>query len=678
MATTGSISSPGIGSGLPIDDTISKLMAVESRPLTLLATKEASYQAQLSAYGTLSGALSAFQSAMANLGKASTFQGLTTSIGDDDIFSATAGSGAVAGNYRINVTQLAQEQILTSAGQTSRTAQIGSGQATTISFQFGKISGGTLTDGKYSGATFVQDGDEESGTVTIDSSNNSLQGIRDAINAANLGVTATLISDGSDTPEHLVITSNKTGETSSMKIVVDGDPALQALLGYDPAGTQNLTQTSVAQNAKLTVNGIAITSDANDVTDAIQGMTLDLKTVGETTLSVSANRNAVKDSINAFVKAYNDLNSQIDTLTAYDPETKQGGLLVGDGTTRTVQESIRRTLTSSLAGLSNSSLSLSSIGIAFQKDGSLAVDSSKLDKALANNFNDIAGLFATVGKATDSLINFSTSGPNTKAGSYDINITQMATQAELKGDADLSAGTTTIASGTELKVKIDGVETSVALTAGTYTGKQLATMLQSAINGSSKLSSSDVSVSVVLDTDGHLKVTSDRYGSASNITIDSGTGTAASVLFGTVKEGTEGVDVAGTIGGQPATGSGQFLTANKGTDADGLKIEITGGTTGNRGKIDFSQGYADRLDKLVDGFIGSDGLIGGRTAGINDTIKDIGKQTDALNTRLAQVEANYRAQFTALDVLVAQMQQTQSYLTQQLAAIANLTSQSSS
>src|SRR5690606_27125329 len=111
------------------------------------------------------------------------------------------------------------------------TAQIGTGQATTISFQFGKIGGGTLADGKYTGATFTQNAEVESGSVTIDSSNNTLQGIRDAINAASLGVTATLISDGSDTPEHLVITSNTTGESSSMKIVVDGDPALQALLG---------------------------------------------------------------------------------------------------------------------------------------------------------------------------------------------------------------------------------------------------------------------------------------------------------------------------------------------------------------------------------------------------------------------------------------------------------------
>lgn len=671
---TGSISTPGIGSGLPIDDTIAKLMAVERRPLTTLATKEASYQAKLSAYGALSGALSSFRTAMTDLGKASTFQALTSNIGDSDIFGATTGTSAMAGSYRINVTQLAQEQILTSGGQSSRTAQIGSGASTTISFQFGTISGGTLTDGKYTGATFAQDADVESGSVTIDASNNTLQGIRDAINAANVGVTATLISDGSATPEHLVLTSNKTGVTSSMKISVDGDPALQALLGYDPAGTQSLQQTSVAQNASLTVNGIAITSAENKVTEAIQGVTLDLKKTGESTLSVTANRSAVKDGINKFVNAYNELANQLKSLTAYNPETKTGGLLLGDATTRSIQDSIRRTLSASLEGLSNSSLSLSSIGVAFQKDGSLALDSSKLDKALANNFNDIASLFATVGKASDSLINFNTSSANTKAGSYELNITQLATQATLKGDATIAASTT-IASNTELKVKIDGVEATVKLTAGTYSAKQLAAMLQSAINGSSKLAAADVAVAVVVE-DGQLKVTSDRYGSASNISIDSSSGTPASTLFGTVKAGSEGVDVAGTIGGQAATGSGRFLTAAKGTDADGLKIEITGGTTGARGTLDFSQGYADRLGKLVDSFIGAEGLISSRTDGINSSIKNIGKQSEALNARLAMTEANYRRQFGALDLMIAQMQQTQNYLMQQLAQIANMTSQS--
>lgn len=683
MATTGSVSSPGIGSGLDVDGTISKLMAVESQPLTTLALKEASYQQSLSAYGNLSSSLSAFQTAMSNLGSASAFQSLKTSVGDSTVLGATANTNAVGGSYQVNVTQLAQAQILSTAGQINSSAAIGSGASTTISFSFGSVTGGTLTNGTYSGATFAQDASQASGSVTIDSSNNSLQGIRDAINGANLGVTATLISDGSATPAHLVITSNKTGQSSSMKISVTGDPALQSLLNYDPAGTQNLTQTSAGQNTQLTVNGIPITSATNQVSEAIQGVTLNVAKIGSTSLSVAQDTSTVTANVNAFVKAYNDLNTQIKSLTAYTPSTVQGqpgtgGPLVGDATVRTIQDSIRNTLSTSLAGLSNSNISLSSIGVAFQKDGSLAVDSTKLTSALSTNFDDIGALFATVGKATDSLVNFTSSSTATKAGSYDIQVTQMATQATLTGDANLNAGSTTIAANTELNVTIDGVSTKVLLTAGNYNATQLAAMVQSAINGASAISGASSSVTASIDSSGHLNVVSNRYGSASNVSIDSSTGTPASTLFGTVTAGTTGVDVAGTIGGQPATGSGQFLTGATGTPADGLKLQITGGTIGSRGKVDFSQGYADRLNKLVDGFIGASGLIGGRTDGINSSISDLQKQTDELNTRLAAIEANYRTQFTALDVSLSSMQATQNFLTQQLASIAALSTQSAS
>jgi flagellar hook-associated protein 2 len=130
------------------------------------------------------------------------------------------------------------------------------------------------------------------------------------------------------------------------------------------------------------------------------------------------------------------------------------------------------------------------------------------------------------------------------------------------------------------------------------------------------------------------------------------------------------VDVAGTIGGIAATGSGQILSAGSNTDAAGLKIEITGGSLGSRGRIDFSQGYADRLNKLMDTFVGSNGLISTYTDSINSSIKSIDDQRTALNDRLATIEQNYRAQFTALDVAVASLQSTQSFLTQQLAQIA--------
>mgnify|MGYP002040283077 FL=1 len=95
------VSTIGVGSGLPLDDLLTKLMTAESQPLTLMAQKEASYQAKLSAYGTLNGALGAFQSAMAKLGQSSTFENLQTTIADKTILSATASSKAATGNYQV-------------------------------------------------------------------------------------------------------------------------------------------------------------------------------------------------------------------------------------------------------------------------------------------------------------------------------------------------------------------------------------------------------------------------------------------------------------------------------------------------------------------------------------------------------------------------------------------------
>ncbi|WP_076591591.1 flagellar filament capping protein FliD [Herminiimonas arsenitoxidans] len=664
------VSSIGVGSGLPLDTLLTNIMTAESQPLTLMAQKEASYQAKLSAYGILNSALSAFQTAMANLGKSSTFENLQTSIADKTIFNATAGSKAASGTYQVNVTQLAQAQSISTAGQTSKTALIGGGGTTTLTFQFGTIAGGTLTDGKYTGSTFTQDANQATGTVTLKDGDNSLQGIRDAVNAANIGITATLVSDGSSTPDHLIFTSNKTGEASSMKIEVDGDPALQNLLAYDPAGTQTLKQTSAAQNAQLTVNGFLVNSATNEVKEAIQGVTLNVAKIGSSSMTIAKDTAAVESSVSNFVKTYNDLNATLKRLTGYDPTTKTGGLLVGDSTARTIQDQIRNTLSASLDGLSNSSMSLAQIGVTFQRDGTLAVDSAKLSKAMSTNYDDIAGLFATVGKATDSLINFSSSTSTTKAGSYDITVSKLATRANLTGDVNLNASSTVIAPNTKLSVKIDGVESKINLTEGTYTAKELAAMVQSAINGASEISKAGAKVTATIDSNGFLNLQSERYGSASNILITSDSGTPASTLLGTVLTGTDGEDVEGTIGGIAATGSGQILSAGKDSDAYGLKLEIVGGTLGSRGRIDFSQGYADRLNKLTDNFIGTNGLITGNTASLNSSIKRVTDDADAFKIRLTAIEARYRKEFSALDALVASMQATQTYLTQQLASIA--------
>jgi flagellar hook-associated protein 2 len=664
------ISAPGIGSNLPIDSIIEQLMSVESRPLTVLSTKEKSYQAKLSAYGALSSALSSFQSSVSGLTSLSKFQQLSTKTSEATVASATVSSTAAAGSYEVEVIQRAQAQSISTAGQATTTGAIGGNGTTTLSFSFGTISGGDLTGGSYTGSSFGQDAKQSTGTVTIDGSNNSLQGIRDAINKANIGVTATIVSDGSAAPNKLVLTSAKTGESSSMKIAVDGDPALQDLLAYDPAGTQKLAQNAPAQDALLKINGLDIASATNTVSGAVDGMTLTIGKKGTTSIDVTRDTGSIETAVNAFVKSHNELHGTLKYQTGYNAATKVGGPLVGDATARTIQVSLRNIFSAQPEGLSGDLTNLSQIGVAFQKDGTLAVDSTKLKAAIASNAADIGKLFATAGTPTDSLVSYVNSSSETMAGNHAVNITALASKGQLVGSA--AANTTIIADiNDSLSLTIDGVNATVKLAAGSYSADSLSAHLQSKINGISAFSSAAVSVTVS-QSGGVLNITSDRYGSASKVVV---AGNGATGLLGATPTTKNGIDVAGTIGGQAANGSGQTLTGANGTKIEGLTLTIAGGVIGNRGAVSFSRGYASQLNTLISSFVGSSGLISGRTDGINQSIKDIGTQREAVNTRLANTEARYRKQFAALDSMIASMNTTSSYLSQQLASLANLNAQ---
>ena len=845
------LSSPGIGSNLDVNGIIKQLMAVEQQPLIALAKKEASYQAKLSAYGSLKGALTAFQSAAAALNSPSKFQAMSTTTGDAGIVKASATSQAAVGSYSVNVSQLAQAQTLLSSGLTSTSEAIGSGASTTLTFQFGTISGGTyvsagsklstsvaangiaanslsingttivtnsatnsaknlatqinlltattgvtataqatntgalgtftatagaatytldvggvniitnasvgttaadidarlidpgvaanltaagitftgtaaggnlafakadganiaiqesgagatggfastvgagttktftssvsLSSGSaitiggssplmagfatgvapntYTAATFTQDSSQAIGSVTIDSTNNSMQGIRDAINKANLGVTATIISNSSS--NRLVLTSNKTGETSSMKISVSGDATISDLLAYDPAGTQKLTQTAIGQNALASVNGVAVQNATNTISDAIQGVTLTVSKAGTAAVNVLRDTAAVTAGVNGFVKAFNDLNKTLKDLSAYNAETKVGGPLVGDATIRNVQAGLRQTLSTTINHLTGKLKSLSDVGVAFQKDGTLAVDSSKLQKAINENFSEMGSLFAAMGTATDSLVSYSASTAATKAGKYDVNITTLASQGKLTGS---QAANLTITAGVNdsLSVTIDGTTASVSLLAGTYTISQLTGHLQSAINGMSTFSSAGLAVKVTADGSNVITVESNKFGSTSSVAI---TGIGAANLLGAAPTSTAGVDVAGNIGNLTATGSGQTLTGSSGSDVEGLKLQITGSTLGSRGYLTFTRGYAYHLQTLVDGYLGSSGIVSGRTSGIDTSIKNIARQRESIEDRLVNTERRLRAQFSALDVALSSMTRTSTYLQQQL------------
>lgn len=378
---------------LDVPSLVSQLMAVERRPIDQINARIASYETKISSYGTLSSLVSSFQGAATSLGV--NLQKMTATGSDANVLTASADFTATPGSYAVNVSQLAQSQNLVAAGQTSSTATIGDGTATTVTFDFGTISGGTLTNGVYSGAAFTTNGN---GTVSlvIDSTNNTLEGIRDAINAAGLDVRASIVNDGSGTPYRLALNSTNPGVSNSLKITTSGgDGTVGNLLGYDPAGTQNMTQALAAQNANLTVNGIAITSASNTLTQAIPGVSLTLKstTASTTTLTVARDTSAIGTGVAAFVDAYNALASQLKSRSAYGTNGQGAGALAGDGTLRLMQEQLRGIFNTPATG--GTLTRLSEVGISFQRDGSLKLDTVKLNNAVSTSFSDVSNLFTS-------------------------------------------------------------------------------------------------------------------------------------------------------------------------------------------------------------------------------------------------------------------------------------------
>jgi flagellar hook-associated protein 2 len=589
---------------------------------------------------------------------------------DTSVLNASVTTSAPAGTYAVNVTQLAQSQVLAAQGQTATNTAIGSGGSTTISFSFGSVSGGTLSGGKYTGATFTQNGNLAGGSITINSSNNTLAGIRDAINGANLGVSASIVNDGSGSPYRLVLTSTAGGANSEMKISVSGDATLQSLLSQDPAGTQNMTEVTTGQNATATINGIAVQSPTNTLSNVIDGTSFTLAKTGSTTVTVAGDAGQASTSVLNFVKAYNALTIQLNSLTNIDTSNSaNNGPLAGDVSTKALVSQISTVLTQAVGtGTYNS---LGSIGVTMGSDGTLSIDDTKLSAALAASPSQVASLFAGTGKATDSLVSVPTFSDSTQAGTYAVNVTQLATQGSLAGSA---AANTTIQAGVNdtLSVTLSGITTNVTLTAGTYTASSLAAAVQSQINASSALQNAKITASVS-SNGGVLTITDSQFGSVSAVSVS---GNGASSLLGSSPTATAGKDVQGTINGVAATSSGQNLFGASGTAVDGLTVQVSGGALGSRGTVTVQRGYAAQLNTVATTLLSTNGMVQNETDAINSSLTSLASQITNMQRQLDSKQALYYSQFNALSALVASMSNTSTYLTTQLTALQNQTKSS--
>ena len=635
-------------SNIDVNQIVSQLMTVERQPLAALASKETALQTKISAYGALKSAMSVFQGAMDSITPAK-FTSTGTSSSEISVLVATSTSEAAPGVYDLNITKTAASHVLKSAGATSDTTQSSTG---VISLQVG---GGAIK------------------SIVIDSSNNTLRGVRDAINAADAGVDASVVYDG--TAYRLVLTAAKSGAANTITMNSGGLAAGELKNALD--GT---TVARAAQNAEFTVNGVAVSSDSNTNTTAISGVTLNLMKEGSSKLSVVQDLGSANGAVQSFVKAFNDVQRTITDLTKYDATTKRAGLLSGDPSTANLVATLRSTLTTGLTGLTGKFKNLSDIGVSFQKDGTLSLDAAKLTKALKDAPSDVSKLFTRQGTSNSVLVSYSGATPATASGEYHVDVTAAATRAAAVA-TNAPAGSVVI-DGTNdtLSVKVDGIASgTLGLTRGTYAPAELATLLQNTLNGAAPFTSASKSVAVTLDG-GMLKIESQNYGVESKVSDMAGSAISALGFDGT--ETATGSDAAGSLmldgRGYTLTGTGQTLRGETGTKSEGLALKYTGTpaslVAGSDAIVNVSEGYATRLARAVQQALDTTGIIASKTDGLSRSLKDIGTRRESLNNRLERVEKQLRAQYVALDALMGRMSKTSSFLTQQLAALPSTSS----
>lgn len=360
---------------IDVNAIVTQLMSLEQQPITKLDTKITAISGQISAVGKLKSAFSALQDAARSLMNTSTWSASTGSSSDETAVGVTAGAGAPPGTHSVTVSKLAQNQTMVSGRIAASSTVIGGG---TLHLQMGSGAGGA----------FTADPERPAVDITVPAGATLAQ-VRDAINRADAGISASLVNDGGQV--RLMVRSTASGVDNAFQLTAtDGDGSTLSQFA-----SASLTQTTAAQDAEFEIGGLALTASSNHVENVMDGVTLDLKKEGGTsTLTVASDKDSIRKAIDTFVTAYNTLNSTLRDLTKYDAGTKTAGVLQGNTVIVQAMARMRDMVTQTAGGGALSSLSQA--GIAIQRDGSLSIDESKFASAAATP-SALRALFSSSG-----------------------------------------------------------------------------------------------------------------------------------------------------------------------------------------------------------------------------------------------------------------------------------------
>jgi len=759
----------GIFSGLNTTEIVDAIMEYERRPAILMEADQSDKTAIITTLKALQAKVFAVQSRARQLSYKATFEKAGISVSDESYLTAIANGRVATGSYDFQVRSVARNHQIASQGFSAEDiTAFGTG---TIQIALGSAS---------------------PQTITVDASNNSLTAIKDAINDAQLGITATVINDGSSSnPYRLVMSADKTGLSNTISVTssLTGGPNLnfstasfdapeavtmdtgsnsQISLGATAAftssvnktytftvqgtgsqvvGSDNITidwtdgtdsgsivvtqadvevelvgagadglklsfssgelnagdtfqvqtfapllqQASNAEIAYGSIGGsgspITIVSETNKFQNVIAGLVLDVKNetpAGEfVTVSTDTDVNAIKESIQGFLDAYNDVNKFIDDQNKYNQETKESGVLLGDTIIQTMQYSLRRLVSSTVNAGSERYRHLSSVGIRTGLDGQLSIkDSSRLEQALREDLDDVIALFTDSGYASSGAIEMVSAAPDAHEGEdYAVDITQAATQGRYTGTTITDPGITPLILDTtnnRLRLVVNGrTSDEIVLTAKSYdTVAELVNELQMRIDGDAGIGSLGVKASWAEDEagSGHLVLTSSTYGSNSTVNLDTTISNSAAAAIG-LAAGTAitGKDVQGTINGEEAIGSGQYLTGkDDNATTAGLKLKITltedQVTDGAEGTITLAKGLASKLNVLLDSLTASgEGLLDSRIKSYENQIQNLADRITEFDERLALRRERLLIEFRRMEEVLAQLTAQGDYITAQVA-----------
>ncbi|MCO5120664.1 MAG: flagellar filament capping protein FliD [Burkholderiaceae bacterium] len=395
-------SSIGSGGMIDVNSIVSQLMSIERNPLTLINNQIKGIDTKLSEVGKLKAAMDKLRSAAVSLSGAGSWSAAKASSARPEVVEASAAAGALPGSYSLRVDALAQHQTLVTGPVAGSDALVGGGSL-------------TITFGSGEGGGFVADGGRAPVQILVPAGA-SLAEVRDAINGANAGVGATLVTDAAGT--RLMIRSAESGEAQAFRIDAadDGSGASGLGLGslaYTPGDTGgSMTRLQTATNAQVEFNGLAVSLASNNTSDLIENVSFGFRQVSADPVAIEIGNDgeAVRSGLESFVDAYNELNSLIRTQTAYDPATRTAGALQGNQTVNAMQSKLRAIMGATVEGIDLGRLS--DAGIEIQRDGSLKIADDKLSTALADpkklqelfSSNDIEGGVLGIGRQVGNLL----------------------------------------------------------------------------------------------------------------------------------------------------------------------------------------------------------------------------------------------------------------------------------